>query len=533
MKIKGTDIKKKLALSLAVFLVGAVGFSACSANPENSEDAPSSTDYIVPTRLKQTESGRVYIEKNGEPLLYTGAHIRVDGYTHFQERTFEEREEQFACAAELGVQTVQVQILWGDIEKQKDVYDFRQLRTMLEWAQKYDLSLDLLMGNPMECHWYLPDYIYEDEQTYPKYQTSHKNAYWWNGYHGTMVYDNPNLLDRQRKFLLAVGDYLYNWENNNGNPNIVVSYGINNEPDGFPRYTLSEYQVCLPDGSRRLLEDEAWDALYVALESTADAYKDSKYRALTRVNLIKLWDNEYGIDTYATRIYEMDSIDMIGDDTYTESLVSQEKAMNNLMTGTFADNMPHVAENSGNFKNTASLFLSAITQGAGYLIYCLALPEGYVDPNDAAYDYWEQGLYAPDWSEKEHVQSVKDIIHGVNKAGSQFAVADLDNMIGFNLSENYPQTETSEEMTLDNRTISYRTTNGGLAYAVYYKGYTTVLSTEDCELAFSGDELTTAEMGSFDGFTFNKEGEEAMEDNTLSLQANVCYRILTNPSDVK
>ena len=88
-------------------------------------------------------------------------------------------------------------------------------------------------------------------------------------------------------------------------------------------------------------------------------------------------------------------------------------------------------------------------------------------------------------------------------------------------------------MTLDNRTISYRTTNGGLAYAVYYKGYTTVLSTEDCELAFSGDELTTAEMGSFDGFTFNKEGEEAMEDNTLSLQANVCYRILTNPSDVK
>ena len=76
----------------------------------------------------------MYIERGGKPYLYTGAAIRVDGYTHFGERSFDEMEEQFALASALGVNTVQVQIVWGDMEPQKDVYDFRQLRKMLDWA---------------------------------------------------------------------------------------------------------------------------------------------------------------------------------------------------------------------------------------------------------------------------------------------------------------------------------------------------------------------------------------------------------------
>lgn len=516
-------VSSVLACSIAL-----AGLSACGGKGDGESDV--AKEFIVPTVLKKTESGRVYIERGGKPYLYTGAAIRVDGYTHFGERSFDEMEEQFALASALGVNTVQVQIVWGDMEPQKDVFDFRQLRKMLDWAVEYDLCLDLLIGTPQECHWYLPSYIYEDEVTYPKYQSTHKGQYWWNGYHGTLVYDHPNMLARQRKFILAVGEFLYNWENNNGNPNKVISYGVNNEPDNFPRWTLSEYQISLPDGSRRLLENEAWRALYTALGSTAKAYKDSQYRALTRVNLVKLWDSEYAMDSYAKDIWEIPNIDMIGDDSYTESLVSQRKSMHDLMTGDFADNMPHVAENSGNFRNTASCFLDAIVQGAGYLIYCLALPEGYVDPNDSSYDYWEQGLYYPDCTEKPHTQGVKDIIHGINKAGTQLVVCDLDDMVGFNLLENYPQDTLTQEVQLGGRTLTYSTQNGGLGYAVYYNGYITVFATKDCQITFSGDTLVKAEQGYFNEFNFVSEGETPMTGNVLSLQGNTCYRILTNPA---
>lgn len=523
-------MKKKIAMLLAAGLTLCAGFSAvgCSSSGGKKEE----TDYIVPTALKKTETGRVYMEKNGKPFVYTGAAIRLDGYPHFQERTFEEMEEQFRLAAELGVNSVQVQIVWGDIEKQKDVYDFRQLRTMLEWAVEYGLYVDLLMGTPQECHWYLPDYIYEDEATYPKYQSTHKGAYWWNGYHGTMVYGHPNLIERETKFITAVTDFLYEWEKNNGNPNIVVSFGINNEPDGFVRWVLVDYELSLPDGSRRLTDKEAWEALYVTLEAEGRAYKESKYRAITRTNLIKLWENEYGLDTYARRMYDLGTIDIIGDDTYTESISNQTKAMNDLMTGHFANNFPHVAENSGAFENAASLVLSALMQGAGYSIYCLALPEGYVDPNDASYDYWEQGILDPvTWEDKAHTQTVRDVLHGINKAGLQVAVADLNQMKAFNTVQNFPQSELEETAQIGGRTITYKTVNGGLAYAIYYKGYTTVLATADCTMEFSGDAITQVQKGSFNDFAFVSEGDVTIEGNVLSLSAHTCYRLLTNPAE--
>jgi hypothetical protein len=161
------------------------------------------------------------------------------------------------------------------------------------------------------------------------------------------------------------------------------------------------------------------------------------------------------------------------------------------------------------------------------------LPEGYVDPNDASYDYWEQGLYYPDCTEKPHTQGVKDIIHGINKAGTQLVICDLDDMVGFNLLENYPQDVLTQDVSLDGRTITYKTLNGGLGYAVYYKGYTTVFATTNCELAFSGSVLEKAEKGYFNEFQFVSEGEVEMNGNVLSLEGNTCYRILTNPAEVE
>lgn len=521
-------MRKNRKMFFVLLFACLLAFSACVPPPDGQGNGDSAS-YITASVLKKTESGRVYIEADGKPLLYTGAAIRVDGYTHFGEKTFEETEWLFQYAAELGVTTVESQLVWGDIEKTKDAYDFRQLRKMLEWAKKYGLRMELIWVTPQECTWYLPDYIYQDEETYPKYQTDHKGAYWWNGYHGTMVYGHENLIERERKCITAIAEFLYQWEVNNGNPNIVVGFLVNNEPDGFPRYTINEQKAYLPDGSRRLLDKEAWTALYTTLGEESKAFKESKYRALTRVNLIKLWDNADGLDTYAKRIYNIPTIDMIGDDTYTESISSQTKAMHDLMTGTFADNMPHVAENSGAFKNTASLLLSAITQGAGYLIYCLALPKGYVGaPGSEGYDYWEQGLLSVDWEEKEHTQSVKEILHGLNKAGSQMVVADLKDVVAFNLEDNYPRQETEQSFSLGNRTVRYRTDCGGIGYAVRYKGYTTVFATENCTLEFSGSAIEHAEKGYFDGYDFVSEGEVSLNENILALQENTCYRIATN-----
>ena len=518
-------MKKFLACllsSLALFsMVGCGGGSAANEEP------PAETEYYVASKLARTDSGRMYVEVDGEPMLYTGAQVRIDGYVHLDGLAFDEMEDQFRKAASMNVNTVQLPLCWSDLEPSEGNYVFRDVRKLLDWALQYGLKIEFLWFTYQTGNIYCPQYIWEDEKTYPKYESDHKNDVWGKqGSVGYLVYQTPALLERERLMIEALTDFIYEWEKEKGFPVVVTGYQIYNEPDNFPRWGLSQQNVKLPDGSRMLTDREAWDDVLTTLDHAGKIFKNSKWRAITRVNLTTLLSSGENWREFAPDVYALEGIDMVGDDTYTNSNADQKQSMQNLEGEEFDySNFPHVSENAANYTNTASLILSAIAQGAGYLMYCLQLPYEYVR-NEPDWGKWEQGVYNVDGTEKEHTAGVRNLLYGLKNAGTQLAVADIADIAAFNVEENYPLETKEQAINTTAVSLQFSTEQAAIGFAVYYNGYVTVYCTQDAQIQLGNAEFSDAETGIFQGYEFVADGQAALlRGDTLAAKGGTLYRI--------
>lgn len=491
---------------------------------------PQLPEYLVGSELKYTDGGRPYLEVEGEPFLYTGVQIRADGYTQLDKRSLDEMEEQFRLASELGVKCVEVPVSWNELEPEEDVYYFRKFKNYLEWSHKYGLKLEVLWfsynsGQSLEM--YTPSYIFDDEERFPQHPSDVKGQVW--GPEGRVTFfkmDSPALLERERKAIAQLTDYIYEWENNNGNPNVVISYQVHNECDNYPRWNIKARGVKEMDGSAELDRQTAWEEIYNSLDSAGKAFKSSKYRAVTRCNLVRLSVSGDEWKTFAVNIFNLDGIDMVGEDTYTTSVSEQKEAMDNLFGAEYGyKNFAHVAENSGNFPNSPTLLLSAITQGAGYLMYCLSMPIYWVSSDPTENNYWEQGVLKVDWSDKKHTQRVREIYKGLNKAAYPLACSERSEMASFNADADNPATAFSQTYSLGNLDFTISTESGALGYCFVYRGDLYVFADEDVSVEFSGKQINDARSGRFAGARFLSDGSTPFGSNKIDLSGKSLYKI--------
>lgn len=500
-----------------------------SSSSNTSSDGGTAAEYLVGSTLKKTSGGRMYLEVEGEPFLYTGVQIRADGYTQLDNRSLAEMEEQFRLASELGVKCVEVPISWNELEPEEDVYNFRKFKTYLEWCLKYDLKLEVLWfsystGQSLEM--YVPSYIFDDEETYPQYPSDVKGQVW--GEQGRITFfqmSDRTLLSRERKAIEQLTDFLYEWENANGNPNVVIAYQVHNEVDNFPRWNIDSRNVLTPDGSEKLPRETAWQDIYTSLDSAGRAFKESKYRAVTRTNLVALRNSGDEWKDFAVKIFELEGIDIVGDDTYTSSVSEQTYSMDNLGGEEFGyENLPHVAENSGSFANSPTLVLSAVTQGAGYLMYCLSMPMFWIR-YETNWDWWEQGVLTVDWEDKTHTQAVRDIFTGLKKAAVPLAGCEKTDMFAFNAITDTPETEKQETFTLLNTQVTLKTSSGALGYLLQYEGSMYVFTDKEAELYLENATISEVTYGSFSGADFVVESSAEYSANKVNLSGNCLYKI--------
>ena len=517
---------KKSAIALAcVMLFGAFAGACNQGNSDSSQTEVG--EYYVASKLNKTEDGRIYVEVDGEPMLYTGAQVRIDGYVHLDDWSFDELEDQFIKASSMNVNTVQLPLCWNDLEPQEGQYDFRSVRKLLDWALEYDLRIEFLWFTYQGGQFYCPQWIWEDEETYPQYQCNIKGQVWGkSGSVGYLVYTTPKLLEKERLVIGELTDFIYDWEKENDFHVIVTGYQIHNEPDNFPRWGISQREVKTPDGSRYLTDREAWNDVLTSLDNAGKAFKSSKWRALTRVNLTTLTGSGEQWKEFAPDVFELEGIDMVGDDTYTNVIASQKTSMANLMGEEFDySNFAHVAENAANYTNTASLCLSAIAQGAGYLLYCLQLPYEYVR-NETNWDKWEQGVYNVDGTEKAHTAEVRSILYGLKNAGTQMAIANTADIAAFNVDTDIPLDETTQEISTTAVSLKFHTDQKAIGFAVYYDGYVTVYCTQASTIELGNADFTAVEYGTFSGYDFQSAGEATLQNgNTLQAEAGKLYRI--------
>ena len=252
------------------------------------------------------------------------------------------------------------------------------------------------------------------------------------------------------------------------------------------------------------------------------------------MNTAIAWDAAW--EAFVPDIYELEGIDIVGDDTYNETVSVNKEVMQNLSSGDLAGNLPHVAENRGSYGSSASLILAVFCMGGGYDIYDLITPKvfiedwGWVDEG-IIYSYDENDP-STSMKDKPHTDLARRVLYGVKNAGYEMTLAPVGDIAGFNLKGNYP--ETSCEQTIDTSSvrIAFSTQDGALAFAIVRGGYVTLFSTHAAEFTLSNGTFSGAETGVYeaDG-TFTASGSVAMNGGTVALEGMQICRIKINSAD--
>lgn len=521
---------KKIILYLLTFamLLGALAAAACASGGGKKEE-PVDRGKTV-SRIAYTETGKAYFEVDGKPFPYAGAQIRIDGFMDEEHQTIDEMERYFKLAAEMNVTMVEIPVQWKDIEPEKDQYDFRNVGKLLGFAQKYGLKAELLLFTVNVCGMsaVAPDYINKDAKTYPRYPSDLTDP--------TVAFyeqDNPNLLKRESfavgHLMSAVADWC-----EAAKENVVIAVQVHNEPDVFPLWRLKEYNVMTLDGSRRLTDIEAWEETLSALDTIGKVVKNSKYKVVTRVNTAIAWDAAW--EAFVPDIYNLEGIDIVGDDTYNETVYVNKEVMRNLSSGKLAGNFPHVAENRGAYTSTASVILAVFCMGGGYDIYDLLTPNVFIKD----WGWIDEGIICPydpedpdaGMRDKPHTDLARRVLYGIKNAGYEMTLAPVGDIAAFNLAGNHPETSCMQTIDTSSVRIAFTTQEGALAFAIVRGGYVTLFSTHAASFTLSNGAFSAAELGVYNAEGgFGSLGKASMSGNTVFLEGMQICRVKIDSTD--
>ncbi len=482
--------------------------AGCADGGENSERGNGSGKRVV-SSLKTLADGSGYLEVDGKPFPYLGVESRLDAYMNCEKKTVEEFEPYFEAAAKLGATVIAVPVDWRDLEIAKDDYDFRLMAKLLSFANEYKIKMEICWYSVNMCgdsnSYQIPEYIWSDEETYPKYDSSNKNAFW--GYYGNQGYMKPSraLMEREALMIEKLMDYVYNWDLNNGERHPLIGIQVYNEPDGYPRWRVSQNSIS--ENGKKITEEQAWQDVYTLLDNAGKAFKAAEYNVYTRVNLTTLTETA----PFAKKIYALEGIDAVGNDPYVQSVGATYNTLTDLKKN-LPGNFTHIAENKGVYTNTPSLLLTAAYCGAGYIIYDLSTPQYFID-NNSDPSTIDHGILNVDLTDKPHTESVRRTLKALAGTGEAVVLADKKDFAVFNIEESYPEENYTRSINTTCVTAEFSTSAGAVGFALVYDGYVWLFADAAAEIRLGNGAFSGGEYGSFRAGVWTADGEAERTEN--------------------
>ena len=442
---------------------------------------------IVVSSIKRTPEGKAYLDVAGKPMALYGAQIRVDIFRSVDKMDWDTIEHYFRTSKELGLNCVQISYPWKFLEPRENEYSFDEIDRIMTFANDYGLKIELLWFSTNmigDSYTYLvPTYILAkpalrlardgDGSFHPLY-----------GYTYSIVMDDEWLLSREVKAVSTLFNHIRTWDKAHGDRHPVITCQVHNEPDALIRWRLAEKKIC--DKNGELMEtSRAWQMTLKALDTVGKAIKNSSYRVATRTNII----SGNGVASFPQTpnaspkdVYALEGIDFVSFDPYmtTVNQIASEVSAYASMEG----NYPLIAENRGDFSNTASLMLAASALGGGYDIYDLATSP-YITSHSAP-PFNTEGIYNSDLTPKPQVAEVKKLLAGLIQANEDVALTPLENFAVFNITSDSPLQTRSQQIRTTGAILDFNTNEGALAFVLDRGDRLVACSTATATLKISG-----------------------------------------------
>lgn len=274
-----------------------------------------------------------YIEKLGAPYLQYGVQIVPNRHSKM---TDAETEMFYQKAAEIGFEKVAVAVRWKEIEPWEGAYNLYSVEKIIEYANKYDLDVEILWFGSNVCgsFGHAPNYVRNSPERFQKIGDN-------------FDYSNEALLSRETQALKVLMNFIYDEDINR----CVSMVQIENEPNFHETYNQQR------------------TAFLNYLNTMGLAVKNSPYKVVTRVNL---QINDSYLDTANTlpeEILALEGIDIVGPDVYTNSIGYYDSFIERFSTGTMSGNIMHFAEAPGQVDTYLKLVMNALSKQSGYYTY--------------------------------------------------------------------------------------------------------------------------------------------------------------------
>ena len=494
-------------------------------------------DNTYVSSIKRFENGRTYLEVDGYPYTIRGAQLRVDGLINRspyrtdapEALTYEEMEKYFIAAKNAGINTIGLALQWSNVETSYDVYNFSLVDALLSHCNKHSLKCEFLWFATNMCGdsrtYQIPQYIWNDSITYPQLEAKAGDYSDMYGYRFYLKLDNPNYLAREEKAIKALMNHIYEWNKNNGDKKPLIGIQVHNEADGLVRWRRDQREIKL--NGELIPYQTLWDMMLTALNNAGKAFKSSKYKIYTRSNIT----TSYGVGEFPQcpgtgisplDVLNLEGIDIIGDDPYVTSPSTINATIRNYRV---LNNYPHIAENMGNYSNSASMFLTAFQAGGSYIFYDLATPEYFIYLNGGGSYQMDQGIYKPDLTLKEHSQATFDIVKAVGAMDGELARIESENFAAFNVDATDAVINRTQTINTTHISFTFSTSLGAVGFAIEDGDYVYLGSSKEATISINNAEyLPYADVGHFEKGEYIQE-EKAYPTDKVYLQAGKLYKI--------
>lgn len=487
--------------------------------------------YDQPFTMTTSEGGKgVLLNRSQVPVIMTSALLRTDLLVNADFLEPSEMEDYFAIAKETNLNTLELTVMWSQIEPEKDKYDFSALDTYLNYAKKYGLKLNIVWYGSMvdgETHTAnVPDYISEDTETYSCLMDLFDYANF--GRCRIMDWSDPDLLERESRAVWQMMNHVYEWNQSNDKYDPVIMVQIGQGADRFQRWRVAAYDV-VDAKSEPMTQEQAWSMVHTYLNTVAKAVKYSAYKALTRAEFCE----QTAVVNYVRDVQELEFVDIVSP-TYLHEISSTKNGIKSF-TDEYSDMFIMNAENWASDANHRQILATFGMGAGGYVSYQLSSPNYYPEsPNGALYSRYNPkgATLAEKFQEKGQratqtaaVNSalLRAFVAVANAPRSLFATFGLNNLLNSKTGD-----ERIQKIYLSNGILlSYSNPEDTLGFAAYDGNYVYVWSGKDATLSVTNCTLTVCQKGAFDeNGEWVGQGNVTLEGNTtLQCQAGEVYRI--------
>lgn len=487
------NITWKLKWAYAVLFLAMASQCCVGCDKGQTPEPAPELEPLSVSRICMSDAGKPYLEVEGKPFPVYGAQIRVDVFRSVDKMSWEQIEDYFRTASALGVNTVEVPVPWAFIEPKKDVWDFSSVDTILGFVNKYGLKMELLWFSTNmigdSYSWLVPTYILS-EPSIRLQRNGDADFHYLYGYTYSLDMSSDFVLDRECRAVQKLFAHIREWDAANGCRRPVISCQVHNEPDALVRWRLAEKSISWR-GGQMLTAREAWNMTLAPLDAVGKAVKESLYSVATRTNVI----SGNGVNDFPQTpgispkdVYALDGIDFVSFDPYMPEV--NRIAFEVSEYASLPGNYPLVAENRGDYANTASLMLVASALGGGYGIYDLATSKSI--SSGSAPPFNSEGIYNPDLSPKAHVPQVRTLLSGLLAAAEDVALTSLEDFAVFNVVDDSPRRSMAQTVCTTGARVGFRTDSAALAFVLDRGDRLVAFATADCVLTLGGG---TSAMG--------------------------------------